>query len=490
MPGQGPSCPAPGGWSVRLDSGRVLHTHGPDRIAPDTAAWGETYPSKMPTCSDGSAQHVLLVYARPSDRADRYDSLKASLRSMVNLTNGALWREASVFNETMHYKFRCDAGSLVTVARENMPFANADADFSRIASVLDSRGYNSSVAKYLVFYDGPGKNGVTGQGNVHADDRLVESNANNGGGDFAVVYGYLGQDGAFLAMHELGHNLGAVQNSAPNSSGGYHCNDGRDTMCYDDGGPKSAYTSGVCTAREVYDCNYDDYFNPRPPPGSYLATHWNVGGRLNAYFAFGPRPNEAPVVSSFACGAHTGTAVPTSSCSLSATDADTLYGQRGGLTLYLDWGDGSPVERIDDVSSGGYVGRTHQWASSGTYRVRGWAVDDGEPPLASEVREVLHAAGCSFVASNRLLVGLGGVETAVSARTHAVPCPGQSYRLTTADPNDVDVCWYAGETELSCDRNGPDETGVVPQGATHARVILMVGVNAAYNFVVAPVAQP
>jgi hypothetical protein len=27
---------------------------------------------------------------------------------------------------------------------------------------------------------------------------------------------------------------------------------------------------------QVYDCGHDDYFNPRPAPGSYLATHWNV----------------------------------------------------------------------------------------------------------------------------------------------------------------------------------------------------------------------
>jgi hypothetical protein len=37
----------------------------------------------------------------------------------------------------------------------------------------------------------------------------------------------------------------------------------------------------VCPARsgdiaEAYDCSGNDYFNPSPAPGSYLATHWNV----------------------------------------------------------------------------------------------------------------------------------------------------------------------------------------------------------------------
>jgi hypothetical protein len=27
---------------------------------------------------------------------------------------------------------------------------------------------------------------------------------------------------------------------------------------------------------QVYDCGHDDYFNPKPPAGSYLATHWNI----------------------------------------------------------------------------------------------------------------------------------------------------------------------------------------------------------------------
>jgi hypothetical protein len=93
-----------------------------------------------------------------------------------------------------------------------------------------------------------------------------------------------------VMLHEISHNLGAVQWSAPhtthpagNMSGTYaHCWDGEDVMCYADG-PAMAhpYVGTVCpmgsgAIPQTYDCGRDDYFNPDPAPGSYLATHWNV----------------------------------------------------------------------------------------------------------------------------------------------------------------------------------------------------------------------
>jgi hypothetical protein len=93
-----------------------------------------------------------------------------------------------------------------------------------------------------------------------------------------------------VMLHEISHNLGAVQWSAPHTthpagdmSGTYaHCWDGEDVMCYADG-PAMAhpYVSTVCpigsgAIAQTYDCGRDDYFNPDPAPGSYLATHWNV----------------------------------------------------------------------------------------------------------------------------------------------------------------------------------------------------------------------
>jgi hypothetical protein len=85
-----------------------------------------------------------------------------------------------------------------------------------------------------------------------------------------------------MFLHELLHTLGAVQDNAPHATGGGHCYDGADVMCYADGGPRSPrYRSSYCSTLtsvipQVIDCSRDDYFNPTPNPGSYLSTHWNV----------------------------------------------------------------------------------------------------------------------------------------------------------------------------------------------------------------------
>lgn len=74
-------------------------------------------------------------------------------------------------------------------------------------------------------------------------------------------------------LHEITHNLGAVQDVAAHSSfrlfgraGGGHCTDGPDVMC-----PNPSSATEPC-----YDCGKDDYFDVDPPWGGNLAAHWNV----------------------------------------------------------------------------------------------------------------------------------------------------------------------------------------------------------------------
>jgi len=94
--------------------------------------------------------------------------------------------------------------------------------------------------------------------------------------------------------------MGAVQPSAPNATvkeftdGQKHCRDsqtigkgGTDIMCKSDG--QGEVFGNACPGFYPFhfDCNNDDYFNPKPSPGSYLATHWNLGSPLNRFIKFG-----------------------------------------------------------------------------------------------------------------------------------------------------------------------------------------------------------
>jgi hypothetical protein len=72
------------------------------------------------------------------------------------------------------------------------------------------------------------------------------------------------------------HTLGSVMPGAPHSSPAGHCDDGADRMCYLDGTVVTLLS--ICPANQgaIFDCGDDDYFNPRPPAGSYLAGNWNT----------------------------------------------------------------------------------------------------------------------------------------------------------------------------------------------------------------------
>jgi hypothetical protein len=52
-------------------------------------------------------------------------------------------------------------------------------------------------------------------------------------------------------------------------------------MCYADSSQPRSVQRSICRSLAYpflgeLDCNRDDYFNPAPAPGSYLATHWNT----------------------------------------------------------------------------------------------------------------------------------------------------------------------------------------------------------------------
>ncbi|HEX9774756.1 MAG TPA: hypothetical protein VGB83_04150 [Actinomycetota bacterium] len=239
---------------------------------------------RAPSCANPATDpyYTVAIYARAFDDADNFGASLPSIRDTIAEANGLVFAAAAKRGDAADLEFLCDAAGEVAVAQEVLPTPMDGASFSTIVGDLRARGYSSGQRKYLVFYDDTGACACGGTGHVYADSRLTSANYNNGNASsmFAVDFGYLS---ARIMLHELSHNMGAVQNDAPNSTGGYHCTDGLDTMCYADGGPRSVwYTTSRCP-RQEYDCGDDDYFNTRPDTGSYLAGHWNLGSTLNRF---------------------------------------------------------------------------------------------------------------------------------------------------------------------------------------------------------------
>jgi hypothetical protein len=174
-------------------------------------------------------------------------------------------------------------GAVVRDVRSALGPASGPRNVVILADTLNGGSYDYGLGETALGPDG---------------DRPDAGNPHNEGGFASVLFSRDGAPAPGAArggwwpegmLHEITHNLGAVQWSAPHSTQppGFqlarygHCWQGADIMCYvEDAGAAHQMrydcprVGGVIP--QAYDCGRDDYFNPAPPPGSYLATHWNV----------------------------------------------------------------------------------------------------------------------------------------------------------------------------------------------------------------------
>lgn len=354
----GTVCPRENGlfevFAPDMTSLGYIHGSDPVPVGPDVAT-EDVSASSAPTCVSGApgTYYIQVIYARATDDTDGYAAWKPALRRLVNNSNAAVLAAAVATGSTASLHVKCVDG-LVEVKNEVLPTLAAAASFSTITSDLRARGYNDGKVKYWVFYDDTGACTCGGQGNIYGDDRLTISNSNNGNAAamFAITYGY---DSTRIWLHELGHNLGAVQLSAPHASGGWHCNDGRDIMCYNDGGSNSSgYSNAYCSV-EVWDCGKDSYFNAKPASTSYLARHWNIGSAIVRYLTLG-----APSLVQLSCAppvVELGRATTCTFTGYAATDVRYL----------VDWGDGTTeiVPASGHAPSGAQRNATHAYATAG-----------------------------------------------------------------------------------------------------------------------------
>jgi hypothetical protein len=266
-------------------AGTGLCTHGPDEAPPGVNVFESVPPvpeaalavgAQAVVCDgDGaSGYRTQVMYARAADRTDRYAQYAASIRTWVRDVDTIFEQSAVETGGWRKVRWVHDGACVPVVL--NVVLSNAGDDtFNNTINELRNAGYNRTDRKYLIFMDASGT-GICGIGNIRYDDSPGTSNSNNGGPSFARVDS--GCWGGGTAAHELMHNIGGVQLSAPNTSGGGHCVDEYDLMCYSDSPnyPTMVIRCSATSHNARFDCNHDDYYHTNPTPSTYLANKWNA----------------------------------------------------------------------------------------------------------------------------------------------------------------------------------------------------------------------
>jgi hypothetical protein len=247
------------------------------------------------------AASIKVIYAYASDQAPRHATVADRLQANVSLLSRFVAGQSGG-RRTIRFDMGTSCGpAYVDIQTIALPsprsyYVEAGAPrFSRLADDVRARvGAAAGPRDYLVYADDMrGTNGVSGTGEFYYGPTAEQPGGewHNQGGLVAAVWGVAALPSSPYAdpttmLHEITHNLGAVQGSAPNSTGEVggvaagHCVDEQDIMCYADGGPNNVMRL-VCPALsgsvpETYDCGGDDYFNATPADGSWLAAHWNL----------------------------------------------------------------------------------------------------------------------------------------------------------------------------------------------------------------------
>lgn len=258
---------APDGIDVRVE--RAPETAAETTLRPDPGTAAETI-----CTGDGSTgPRVQLVYANITGKTDRSATYAASFQTWAAAMDAVYDRSAAETGGSRRIKFVHDAACKPIVNKTTLSTAAAN-DFETTVNELTAQGFNRNDRKYLVWVDA---NVYCGIGEIYSDDRAGANNYNNVYSEIARVdNGCWGVVGQSVEAHELMHNLGGVQGTAPNATAYSHCTDESDRMCYADGSGQPLVQRCSSAHENTFDCNHDDYFSTAPPAGSYLASHWNV----------------------------------------------------------------------------------------------------------------------------------------------------------------------------------------------------------------------
>jgi hypothetical protein len=272
---------AVGGTSSAASSGGGP-VHVRDGVPPGTPTTSSLTQHVLPSCSgtgtDGN--RVQVAYVTQVGATDRYASVLPALESYVADVDDVMAVSSAETGGGRRVRWVDDASCVPVIKHVVLPAgslgsaSDSDGGFTKTINAMKAAGYNAANRKYLMFVE---SDNLCGIAQVYPTSTKV-GNLNDGG-----LPMYARVDSACwtstyhsVAAHELMHTLGAVQGDVPHPSAAGHCTDDADVMCYVDG--PGVVVQNICPAwhEQLYDCNHDDYFSTDPPPGNYLATHWNT----------------------------------------------------------------------------------------------------------------------------------------------------------------------------------------------------------------------
>ncbi len=245
---QGPSCQSQGHIVVRLNNGKAVTVAPPDTIAGLSATVSASASTAVAASTTGDCvdptthTHVELYYAHFAGQADNLGGHASDIQNMFNVVdqNYIDYDSKSYGGPDMHLFVECGGDGNPAVQDIGLSTTQGNTNFSTIVSDMQNQGHNSSLAHYWIWTDGNPTAGYAGQSSVIGDDSTGANNAINSSNAYSVNYGFsAASGGAGIFAHENGHAMGAVQLSAPDTTGAWHCTDGTDVMCYSDGGPQA-----------------------------------------------------------------------------------------------------------------------------------------------------------------------------------------------------------------------------------------------------------
>lgn len=325
-----------------------------DEISASHGAGYSLPATEEPVVCATSGHRIRIIYATDSNVWTT--KKEEAIRKIILRMNSKILYESvrsSSNARALRMRVDCFSNNKIRVFLLSSPYDHNEL-WDRVDDELGAPG-GADAVKNLIFHDGSDPDAAGwGQRSNDSDKSSADCcffvNSSRVQSSSAVVY--TGSWENQTTLHELFHAMGAVNDDAPDSTGGGHCIDGLDVLCYADNTKVGQWfysdthcpTGSFASAwKPPLDCMYDSYFDAQEESSEWLSDHWNTGGPENPFLVEAPTPAPPTVTTK---------PVPFSSQS-SATLSGTVT--PNGLTTeyYFEYGPtsgyGSIVPTIGDV---------------------------------------------------------------------------------------------------------------------------------------------